>query len=435
MLTRCPTCQSWFRVRAEHLSAASGYVTCGQCDAVFNALATLVEESAPPVAPAAPRADAVPVPPASRPPDDVAQAQAAVAEKTDARAVAPEAPPEPAAAALPTDGEPATPPAAADETRAAAPTVAADGPPPVPGNPPQAASAAEREDAAPPAAAVIPDAAEPAPGDAPGGDLADEWSAEFDAMVDADAGAPEANHADEPERATPGGATLSAAEHAILFTEPGSGDDDEDEGEDEDADAAGAAASADSTGDDAETDATVPDAVPPVIESEVAALAGVRPGAARGANLWRAALLLLAVALLAQGVFALRAPLAAAWPASRPWLEAMCARLGCQPEAAPQDTVRLLARDVREHPQYRDALLVNATLVNRGGAPQPYPVLELRLKDGNGMLVGARRFAPGEYLDHSIDVDAGMPPGQPIYVVMELGGDAAAATSFEFSFL
>ncbi|MGR8922080.1 MAG: MJ0042-type zinc finger domain-containing protein, partial [Gammaproteobacteria bacterium] len=44
MLTRCPSCQSWFRVRAEHLSAAGGRVTCGACDAVFNALDTLVEQ-------------------------------------------------------------------------------------------------------------------------------------------------------------------------------------------------------------------------------------------------------------------------------------------------------------------------------------------------------------------------------------------------------
>ena len=30
---------------------------------------------------------------------------------------------------------------------------------------------------------------------------------------------------------------------------------------------------------------------------------------------------------------------------------------------------------------------------------------------------------------------AGMTPGQPVYVVLELGGDAARASSFEFSFL
>ena len=48
MLTRCPRCRAWFRVRAEHLSAAGGYVTCGDCDAVFSALDTLIEETAPP---------------------------------------------------------------------------------------------------------------------------------------------------------------------------------------------------------------------------------------------------------------------------------------------------------------------------------------------------------------------------------------------------
>ena len=48
MLTRCHACQACFRVRAEHLSAAGGYVTCGACDHVFNAVDALVEDAAPP---------------------------------------------------------------------------------------------------------------------------------------------------------------------------------------------------------------------------------------------------------------------------------------------------------------------------------------------------------------------------------------------------
>ena len=64
-----------------------------------------------------------------------------------------------------------------------------------------------------------------------------------------------------------------------------------------------------------------------------------------------------------------------------------------------------------------------------------WSAIELRLIDGVGELIGVRRFEPAEYLDDSIAISAGMAPGQPIYVVMEIGGDAAQATSFEFSFL
>ena len=95
----------------------------------------------------------------------------------------------------------------------------------------------------------------------------------------------------------------------------------------------------------------------------------------------------------------------------------------------------LLARDVREHPQYRDALLVNATIVNAAPDAAPFPVIELSLHDATGKIFGARLFQPSEYLDGSIAIEEGMPPDRPVTIVMELGGDAHAAVSFEFRFL
>lgn len=58
MLTRCPACETHFRVTAEQLKARSGRVRCGACQNVFNALDSLIEEPmlvvAPPVAVATP---------------------------------------------------------------------------------------------------------------------------------------------------------------------------------------------------------------------------------------------------------------------------------------------------------------------------------------------------------------------------------------------
>jgi len=50
MLTRCPACRTAFRVTAEQLKPRAGRVRCGQCQAVFNAIETLVD--APPAPPA-----------------------------------------------------------------------------------------------------------------------------------------------------------------------------------------------------------------------------------------------------------------------------------------------------------------------------------------------------------------------------------------------
>jgi predicted Zn finger-like uncharacterized protein len=45
VLTRCPDCETHFRVTAEQLKARSGRVRCGECQNVFNALDSLIEES------------------------------------------------------------------------------------------------------------------------------------------------------------------------------------------------------------------------------------------------------------------------------------------------------------------------------------------------------------------------------------------------------
>ena len=50
MLTRCPACETHFRVTAEQLKARSGRVRCGECQQVFNALDSLIEEPMPVVA-------------------------------------------------------------------------------------------------------------------------------------------------------------------------------------------------------------------------------------------------------------------------------------------------------------------------------------------------------------------------------------------------
>jgi predicted Zn finger-like uncharacterized protein len=47
MITRCPFCQTHFRVHAEQLAARAGQVRCGKCKRVFDALEHLIEGVAP----------------------------------------------------------------------------------------------------------------------------------------------------------------------------------------------------------------------------------------------------------------------------------------------------------------------------------------------------------------------------------------------------
>ncbi len=64
MYTRCPHCQTYFKITTEQLKKAGGKVRCGQCTKVFNSLGNLLEEL--PVA-LSDRHKVVPQPPAAPP--------------------------------------------------------------------------------------------------------------------------------------------------------------------------------------------------------------------------------------------------------------------------------------------------------------------------------------------------------------------------------
>ncbi len=153
--------------------------------------------------------------------------------------------------------------------------------------------------------------------------------------------------------------------------------------------------------------------------------------------LWAVAALLLVLLLLAQLAWTFQDRLLAAIPALGTYRDAVCGLLDCQARSArpPGQAIRMLARDVRKHPRYRDTLLVNGTLVNGSEQPVPFPLLQFGLYNVDGVLIGARRFKPVEYLDQSIDIGQGMLPGQPVHIVLEITGVSDAAVSFEFDFL
>ena len=156
-----------------------------------------------------------------------------------------------------------------------------------------------------------------------------------------------------------------------------------------------------------------------------------------GRILWSLAGVLLILLLLSQLAWTFQDRLIAAIPALGGYRDAVCELLDCHvPQAqAPAQAIRMLARDVRQHPRYRDTLLVNGTLVNGSDQPVPFPLLQFGLYNVDGVLIGARRFKPKEYLDQSIDIGQGMLPGQPVHIVLEVTGVTDTAVSFKFDFL
>lgn len=151
---------------------------------------------------------------------------------------------------------------------------------------------------------------------------------------------------------------------------------------------------------------------------------------------WLLVAVLLIVVALAQSAWFYRDTLYERFPQLLPWAEKLCERIDCQVyRQRLLSEFELLNRDVRVHPVYQDALLVNATIAHHAGRRQPYPRLQLALFDTEGEALAYREFAPEDYLDSSLPVSAGMPADTPVHLVLELSGPAAGAVSFEFGFL
>jgi predicted Zn finger-like uncharacterized protein len=147
-----------------------------------------------------------------------------------------------------------------------------------------------------------------------------------------------------------------------------------------------------------------------------------------------AATLLLTLALAAQYGWWDRNRLAQV-AALRPVLEWLCQPLGCDlPLRRDLARVEMVGREVRDHPQVADALLVSAAFVNRAPYPQAYPVLQISFSDVSGTPVAVRRFMPEEYL-HDKNPARGMAPGEETLVMLEVVDPGERAVSFQFDFM
>ncbi len=150
---------------------------------------------------------------------------------------------------------------------------------------------------------------------------------------------------------------------------------------------------------------------------------------------WPLLAVLLMLGLAGQYLFFARADLAQ-YELLRPWLQRACTYLGCElPLRHAPEQIELLSRDVISHPRIRNALLINVTFVNRASYAQVYPVLQISLSNESGAVVAMRRFQPDEYLAQGARIAAGMVPGAPVRVVLEVAEPKHGATSFQFEFL
>lgn len=151
---------------------------------------------------------------------------------------------------------------------------------------------------------------------------------------------------------------------------------------------------------------------------------------------WGFGALLLLMIITAQLAWFNRDELLLRYPQLDPVARKICGRLQCEILRYKDiSSIKLLNRDVRNHPLYEGSLLVNATMANKAETIQPFPLIQLALFNPGGEVIGYREFKPDDYLDDSINIPAGMLPESPIHFVLEVSGPTEGAVSFEFHFL
>jgi hypothetical protein len=123
-------------------------------------------------------------------------------------------------------------------------------------------------------------------------------------------------------------------------------------------------------------------------------------------------------------------------PGLRAAMELFCGQLKCDlPLRRDLASMEIVERAVRDHPSVDDALLINATFVNRASFPQVYPVVQVSFSNISGTPVQMRRFLPEEYLPGGQQPEEGLLPGEQAQLVLEVMDPGASAVSFQFDFM
>ncbi|MCA8257866.1 zinc-ribbon domain-containing protein [Burkholderia sp. AU31624] len=138
----------------------------------------------------------------------------------------------------------------------------------------------------------------------------------------------------------------------------------------------------------------------------------------------------LAVLLVGQLAWWQRETLMIYWPVTQGWFRQACAPLGCT-VAPPRaiDGLRLDATDLRQLDGPRE-LELKVPLTNRYRVALAYPSLELTLLDDTNHVTVRRVLAPRDYVRPGTPIDAGLPPGTTQTMVVRVDTNGAPASNF-----
>lgn len=152
-------------------------------------------------------------------------------------------------------------------------------------------------------------------------------------------------------------------------------------------------------------------------------------------SLWTLVILALVAGLVSQVAW-FQFDRLAAIPELRPWYEKACEYAGCELEPlVAMDRIQSRKLVVRTDPDNRSALLVDAVIINQAEFEQPFPSIALTFSNLNGDVIAQSVFPPEDYLAGEGDNLNAMPPGTPVRIAISIRDPGRDAVNYNLRFV
>jgi predicted Zn finger-like uncharacterized protein len=149
--------------------------------------------------------------------------------------------------------------------------------------------------------------------------------------------------------------------------------------------------------------------------------------------LWRAGAIIAGLLLLLQ-IAILRFDTLSKHPSYRPFFSYACNLVGCSlPPLLDTQQIRTTNLIVRSHPRQQNALIIDAILINNAQFSQAFPALQLEFNDINDQLVASRQLEPNEYLRGELAGAREMANNQPIQLSIEIVDPGDSAVNYQLT--
>lgn len=122
-------------------------------------------------------------------------------------------------------------------------------------------------------------------------------------------------------------------------------------------------------------------------------------------------------------------------PELRPFYEQGCEIVGCELKPL-VDVSAIQSRKlvVRTNPENRNQLVVDAVIINRAAFEQPFPAIALTFSNLNGDVVAQSVFTPDEYLAGEGKELEAMPTDTPVRIVINIRDPGRDAVNYNIAF-